>query len=442
MLHYGIVGGGMMGMTLAWRLAKAGRRVTILEAAPQCGGLAAPWELGDVVWDRHYHVTLFSDLALRGLLDELELTDEVRWVTTQTGFYADGTLYPFSHVVDYLRFPPLSLIEKARLAATILTASRITDWHPLERATAVDWLTRYSGRSTVEKIWLPLLRAKLGPYARRASAAFIWAIIARMYAARRTGMKRELFGYVRGGYDRTLRRFEQKLRDAGVAILTATPTQSIEPVDGGIEIRTATGFVRVDDAIVTLAPPLAARICPSLTSHERELCAAVEYQGIICASMLLPEPLSPYYITNITDEKIAFTAVIEMTALVDRAEFGNASLVYLPKYVAPQDPAFRSSDDELQRLFFDSLQRMHPSFDPRAVRAFRISRVPYVFPVPTIGYSDRLPPVRTQTHGLYLANSAHIVNGTLNVNETVKMANQIAATLLQGDRREPLAVAV
>lgn len=442
MLRYGIVGGGLMGMTLAWRLARAGASVTIVEAAEQCGGLAAPWQLGNIIWDSHYHVTLYSDLALRQLLDELSLGEELRWVTAQTGFYADGTMYPFSSVVDYARFAPLSQFEKARLGYTILMASRITDWRPLERVTAVEWLTRFSGASTVEKIWLPLLRAKLGPYATRASAAFIWAIIARMYSARRTGMKREMFGYVRGGYERTLRRFEEKLREMHVEIRTAERTLSVGPIEGGIEITTASGALRFDRAIVTLAAPLASRICPSLNPDERERCAAVEYQGIICASLLLSEPLTPYYITNIADATIPFTAVIEMTALVDRGDFGNASLVYLPKYVAPTDTALRASDAELETLFLDALARMHPNFDRRSVRALRISRVPCVFPVPTLGYSDRLPPVRTQTCGLYLAGSAHIVNGTLNVNETVKFANQVAQNLITESAREPLRVAV
>ena len=60
-----IVGGGMLGLTLARRLAQRGHQVTLFEAAPQLGGLASAWELGDVTWDRHYHVTLLSDAHLR-----------------------------------------------------------------------------------------------------------------------------------------------------------------------------------------------------------------------------------------------------------------------------------------------------------------------------------------------------------------------------------------
>ncbi len=103
--------------------------MTIFEAGPRCGGLAAPWQLGDVVWDRHYHVTLYSDEALRDLLGELDLENDLRWVKPRTGFFVDGALHPFSGALDYLRFPPLSLVQKVRLGATILKASRIKDWN-------------------------------------------------------------------------------------------------------------------------------------------------------------------------------------------------------------------------------------------------------------------------------------------------------------------------
>jgi hypothetical protein len=197
--RWGIVGGGILGMLLAHRLARAGRAVTLFEAADHLGGLAAAWRLGDVVWDRHYHVTLLSDAALRAVLAELGLAGELTWVETRTGFYTDGRLYSLSNSVEFLRFPPLGLLDKLRLGATIFHASKVRDWRRLEKIPVADWLRRWSGRRTTEKIWLPLLRAKLGDNYRKASAAFIWAIIARMYAARRTGLKKEMFGYVRGG---------------------------------------------------------------------------------------------------------------------------------------------------------------------------------------------------------------------------------------------------
>jgi protoporphyrinogen oxidase len=439
--RFGIVGGGLLGMTLGWELAKAGHDVTIFEGAPRCGGLAAPWELGDVIWDRHYHVTLYSDETLRGLLRELDLENELRWMKPGTGFFVDGAMHPFSGMLDYLRFPPLSLIQKARLAATILKASRIERWQPLEHVTAVEWLTRHCGRATVERIWLPLLRAKLGAHAHRASAAFIWAIIARMYAARRSGAGRELFGYLPGGYDRMLRTFERRLAERGVRVRTSCPAQRVEALPDGVGIVADGQLNRFDSVVVTLAAPLGARLCPVLTDRERALCEGVEYQGIICASVLTDLPLTPYYITNIADATVPFTAVIEMTALVDRQEFKGKSLLYLPKYVTAGDPALRLTDEEIEESFLSALQRMHPQFSRSRVQAFRVSRTPCVFPIPTKGYSDRLPPVRTSVPGLFMASSAHIVNGTLNVNETARLAKSLVPELV-AERPAPLRSAV
>ena len=92
----GIVGGGMLGMTLALRLRDLGCDVTLIEAAPTAGGLVQSQTIGGYTWDRFYHVTLLSDQHLHALLDELGLAPLLRWGTTRTGFYTDGRLRSLS----------------------------------------------------------------------------------------------------------------------------------------------------------------------------------------------------------------------------------------------------------------------------------------------------------------------------------------------------------
>ena len=72
----------------------------------------------------------------------------------------------------------------------------------VENIFVADWLTRWSGKRVFQKIWLPLLKAKLGDNYKNTSAAFIWTTIQRMYAARKSGLKKEMFGYVTGGYEK------------------------------------------------------------------------------------------------------------------------------------------------------------------------------------------------------------------------------------------------
>ena len=56
-----VVGGGMLGLTLAHRLRQQGRPVTLYEAAPTLGGLASAWSLtvdGEV---RQFDTTFLVD---------------------------------------------------------------------------------------------------------------------------------------------------------------------------------------------------------------------------------------------------------------------------------------------------------------------------------------------------------------------------------------------
>src|ERR1700752_4250288 len=160
--RWAVISGGFLGMTIALRLAQRGHSGTLYEAASSLGGVASPWQLGEVVWDRHYHVILQSDSYLLSLLKELQLENEVHWAPTRTGFYVDSPLYSLSNVFEFLSFPPLNLMDKLRLGATVLAASRITDWKRLEGICVADWLEKWSGRRGLEKILLPLLRGKIG----------------------------------------------------------------------------------------------------------------------------------------------------------------------------------------------------------------------------------------------------------------------------------------
>jgi protoporphyrinogen oxidase len=433
--RWAIVGGGMLGMTLALRLAQAGQQVTLFEGADTLGGLASAWSLGDIVWDRHYHVTLLSDRSLRDLLREIGLDQDMQWVESKTGVYSNGKLYSVSNAIEFLKFPPLGIVDKLRLAFTIIYGSKIKNWRRLEQIPVAQWLRRWSGDRTFRKFWLPLLRAKLGENYQKASAAFIWAIIARLYAARRTGLKKEMFGYLPGGYARLLERFAEVLRETGVEIKLTHPVRTIQPTaDQRVSIEFSHGGQQAfDQVVVTTAAPIAAQLVTGLAKDETNRMKDIQYQGIVCASLLLRNALSPYYVTNITDDWVPFTGVIEMSTLVEQKAFGGNTLVYLPKYVDPDDPLFAVSDQQLEESFVSALERMYPDFRREDVLKFQVSRVKYVLAISTLNYSQKLPSPHTSIPGLHLVNSAHIPNGTLNVNETIQLAENMTAELLTLD---------
>ena len=423
---WGIIGGGIMGMTLAHRLSKLGHEVTIFEAAPELGGLVSSWKMGDIEWDKFYHVILLSDFGTRDILKEIGLEDKTHWVETKTGFYMNGKLYSMSDTIEFLKFPTLNLIDKFRLGLTIIVASRIKNWKRLENIPVTKWLKRWSGTNTYNKIWLPLLRAKLGDSYERTSAVFIWATIQRLYGARRSGLKKEMFGFVDGGYKTVIAAFTQTLLSKGVSIKTSHIASEVKTGSNGKPaISFSDGKVETfDEVIITLPSGLSAKLCNGLSATELQRLNNIEYLGVMCVAVLLDKSISDFYVTNITDSWVPFTGVIEMSALVDKKYLDGNALVYLPKYVSPTDPLFSQSDDEIKKYFLENFKKMYPWLADDNIKFAGVGRAKHVITVLTKGYSDNLPGVKTSIPGVYIINTSYIKDGTLNVNETIGVADE------------------
>jgi len=105
----------------------------------------------------------------------------------------------------------------------------------------------------------------------------------------------------------------------------------------------------------------------------------------------------------------------------------------LPKYVNSNNNLFDADDEEIKQIFLTALTKMYPKISENDIKFMGIARAKQVLALPTLNYSKHLPPVNTSVPGLYILNSAQITDGTLNVNETIKIAesklNEILSSL-------------
>lgn len=428
---WAIVGGGILGQVLALRLREAGHTVTLIEAAPELGGLASVWTVGDLTYDKYYHVILPFDRKLLSLLEDIGLADEVVWKNTRTGFFSKGTLAPLNSAIDYVRLNAIGMVSKLRLAFLLVAAARISDGAHLEKVPVKDWLVRWCGQSAYDGVWRPLLRAKLGDNANLASAAFIWASIRRLYLARKGSAKVEQLGYVRGGgYRRILDALRTQLEDSGVQILTRTPVKRISRSGNQVAIEIENGSLRFSNVASTLSATANLRVCEGLGDDESERLKSVVYQGIICASVVLDRPLAGYYLTYLTDELLPFTGIVEMSALTGTEVFGGRTLIYLPRYVTQDDPYWLIDDEEVKSRFIEGLIQVHSDLRPENIVDIKCTRTREVMAVPTLDYRETAPEFRTSVPGLFFVNSAQIVDGTLNVDATLGVMERALPLLL------------
>jgi protoporphyrinogen oxidase len=428
-MKIGIIGGGLMGLATAYYLNKKGHEVTIFEKEKETGGLSRSEEIRPGFrWDRFYHVILTTDNALLDFVDELGLTEDIKFRETKTGFYTDGQLHSMSTTMEFLKFKPLSLMDKLRLGAGIIYASKIKNWKHLEKKSAKVWLTCVFGRRNYEKMWEPLLRAKLGAARDKISAAFIWSTIRRYYGTRKTSSKKEMMGCAGGGYFSILNRLNDYLLMHGTTIYEGYRAKSIEQINGRrIAIKTGNGISFVFDRIIATTPtPKIVNLSPDFTDEFRYNLEKIKYLGVICVALMLKKSITPFYVTNLTDNGLPFTGLIEVTNVMPQGILNGESLVYLPKYIPLEDPFFKKPDQEIFRKFFDALKKMFPDLVDEDILAYKINREPYVQPIQEIGYSENIPSMQTSFKNFYMVNTAMIQNSNVNNNEVIKLARKAA----------------
>jgi protoporphyrinogen oxidase len=245
-----------------------------------------------------------------------------------------------------------------------------------------------------------------------------------MYAARRSGLKKEMFGYVNGGYENINTRFVKYLVDSGVEFKYNSMVSSVSKNSSGqINVSLLSGSTSLHDKVIsTLPSTVSAKIAPDISELEKKQHNAIKYLGVICTTILLKKKLSDFYVTNITDTNTPFTGVIEMTALINPKEINGLHLIYLPKYVNSDDVLLDTPEKELSKSFLNDFLKMYPLVSISDVSFCGVSKARNVFSLPTLNYSDNLPGIKTSLSNYYIVNSAQIINGTLNVNETIQVA--------------------
>jgi len=424
-----------MGMALAHRLSRSGDEVEVFERETQLGGLATFQDFGGFFWDRFYHVVLPSDRHLIGFIDDIGLGGELRWSRTRTGFYVDGRMHSVSNSLEFLRFPLLNPLDKARLAYTMLYSSRIDHWERLEKVTVEEWLIRVSGRRTYEKLWRPLLLAKLGENYQRTSAVFIWSYIKRLFSARDSSASREQLGHVTGGYRQIFQTIRDHVEVAGGTVHTGVAVESVRPAaDGLLEIRLdgQTDARRFDRVICTSPVPVLKRIAADSLLEPvgaGQPGGEVEYLGVVCPVLITTRPVVPYYVVNIADSRVPFSGIIGMSSVVSPEYTGGRFLTYLPKYVLSSDEWLNRTDAEVERSFMGGLRSMLPGFDEGSLERIVVNRAVRVQPLQVCDYSRIVPKVETRHPGFFVLNTAQFVNGTLNNNQVIRAVDEFVAKL-------------
>ena len=372
-----IIGGGLTGLTAAYTLSE-GHEVTLLEKQTEIGGCLSSYKIGTTWVEKYYHHCFTTDTTLFALLEELDLGKNLEWLIGTTGSCIGSTIYPLNTLLEILRYPGMTVIDKARLALLTIRAKKLNA-AGLDTIPAEEFITREIGARVYHSFFEPLLRSKFGKRRHEVSAAWL---ISRIAIRSHRGTQGERLGYLNGGFHQLTEALANAAKKRGCAICTGEGALSLKKVSGGWEINNAKY-----DHIVSTIPP------QDLQKIGGPEIAAVPYQGAACLTVCLDrDVMNGIYWTNLADEA-PYGAVVAHTNLVPRSRYGT-DIVYLASYFGDEFPPGledRMLDDFCQRFI---VKRNEVTWQSMAtdLRAG---------PVFTTGYRNLIP--RYEEKGLYMA---------------------------------------
>jgi protoporphyrinogen oxidase len=430
-MRIAIIGAGPAGLAAAYDLTRAGHQVTILEAAPNVGGLAAGFKAPHWEWtlEKFYHHWFASDAAILGLIKELGWSDQVLFPRPITAMYHDGKFYAFDSPVAVLRFPGIPFVDRVRCGVVALYLRLTPRWQPLEQVTADAWLRKWMGARAYDMMWKPMLIGKFGeenlPVV---NMAWFWA---RIHA------RTPRLGTFVGGFQAFMDKLADAVRQQGAEIrLNSAVTGIRKRTDGGLDVEAAGGATACDAVISTSSPALMARLAPDLPPEYTAQLRQLKSMGAVVMVLALSRRLTNgvYWHNLPKPAGFPFLAMVEHTNYMDPKHYGGDHIIYCGDYLDPNHPYFTQSKEELLQRFLPALQRINPQFDPSWVKDSWLWKTPYAQPVPPVNHSRNIPAIRTPVKGLYFASMSQVYPWDRGTNFAVEIGRRVAKMVMDDAR--------
>jgi protoporphyrinogen oxidase len=427
-----IIGGGVTGLTAAYRLLQGGCAVHLYEASDDLGGLVRTFEVAGEPLECFYHHLFTGDSAALRLFDELGVGERLEWHASRVGVFHEGRAYPFTSALDLLRFSPLSVVDRVRLGLMALRLRGEQNGSSFEKVSAEDWIRNEVSDRVLDVVWGPLLRGKFGEMWDQVVMTWLWNKIQTRFSSRRGRLsQREVLGYMRGSFGAWISVLVDRIRDLGCEIETSAPVGRLVSEGGRIGIEGSGATALFDAAVATISNERFEGIAPPLTEGYTASLRGTRYQDAVCLVLVLDRPFTDYYWLNMNDPDMPFVAVVEQTNLVSAERYGGRHVVYVSNYPAGDASLTHEDANGLMRTYLPHLRRINTAFAESWISDCQLFHARDAQPVFTVGAGSRVPEHRTPVPGLYLANMAQIYPEDRGQNYAIKQGEAVARLVLE-----------
>lgn len=417
-----VLGAGPMGLAVAYELVLQGHKPVIFEADDRVGGMTACFDFSGLNIERYYHFHCTSDDDFLQILDELGISDRMRWKETRMAYWYRGRLQPWGNPLALLRFKGISLVAKIRYGLFAFLCTKRENWKPLDHVNARDWVQRWVGAEAYEALWRNLFEYKFHYYSDNLSAAWIWSRIRRLGRSRYNLMKEKL-GFLEGGSNTLLQAMSAAITEAGGEIRLSCPAERVVLEDSIVKGVEVGGILEPFDKVVSTIPlPFVPRLIPDLPEEILAGYRSVRNIAVVCVIAKLARPLSDNFWININDPDIDIPGLVEYSNL----QALDHPIVYVPYYLPGDHDSYAEPDSWFIERVSRYLHTLNPELQPDDLLDIRASRYRFAQPICEPGFADRLPPIDLPVDGLWVADTSFYYPEDRGISESIGLGRKIA----------------
>ncbi|MGH3367858.1 MAG: protoporphyrinogen/coproporphyrinogen oxidase [Nocardioidaceae bacterium] len=404
-----VLGAGPAGLAAAWRAARRGFSVTVLERGSEVGGMSASFDVAGVRVDHGSH-RLHPTTPPRLLNDLTELLGGDLQTRRRHGRLRLGQRW-----VSY----PLQASELVRAMPARMSAGIVRDATTgllrRPRADTYEEQVRAGLGPTVydavhgpfaEKLWGLHGSQIAGEQARRrVTGNSAWKVAGRMLrggrTARRSGQGR-LFHYPRGGFGQICERLADAAVRAGADIQLETEVDGVAPTYEDVRVHTRVGDqLHAGIAFSTLPLTLLGRLTsPGPSLQAIESAAGLRFRAMVLVYLVhAGGRWTEYDAHYLPVRNTPVSRISEPANYRDSADDpGDRSVVCAEIPCAVGDQTWEASDEELAGIVEDALAANH--LPPLARRQTVVRRLRTVYPIYELGYQQRLAGIDSWVSGV------------------------------------------
>lgn len=418
-----VLGAGPMGLAVAYELARQGHRPVVFEADDRVGGMAAHFDFSGLSIERYYHFHCMSDEGLFKILEELGLSEKLKWVETKMGYWYQGEAQPWGAPMALLRFKGLGLWAKFRYGLHAFLATKKNDWSDLDRIDAATWLRKGVGEEAYEVLWRRLFEYKFYDFSDNLSAAWIWSRIRRVGRSRQNLFDAGKTGYIEGGSETLLEAMKADIEANGGEIRLGSPASRVLMEYNQVTGVEVNGEVEPFDKVVSTIPlPYVPKVMPDLPDDILKKLKSVNNVAVVCVIAKLRKPVTENFWLNINDPEMDIPGLVEYSNLYPLSDH----VVYVPYYMPGDHPKFSDSDQAFLDKVRTYLKKINPQLSDEDFLDMHASRYRYAQPVCEPGFLDKLPPVDLPVEGLWVADTSYYYPDDRGISESVEFGRNMA----------------